>query len=95
MKVFLSQTAGEKAEQIIDYLEKRWSEKVRDNFLEKLERSMEIIEQMPYSFPASQNFPGLRKCVISPQTIAIYRINEHVKEIEIIALIDTREDFMF
>ena len=94
MLVFLSQTAGEKIDQIIEYLENRWSNKVRDNFLSKLERSMNVIEQMPYGFPASQNFPGLRKCVISPQTIAFYRINEDAQEIEIVAIIDSREDFM-
>jgi len=94
MIVFLSQTAGEKAEQIIEYLENRWSDKVRDNFLNKLERSMDIIQQMPYSFPASQSFPGLRKCVITSQTTAFYRIDEDAQEIEIVAIIDSRENFI-
>jgi len=55
---------------------------------------MDIIEQMPYGFPASQSFPGLRKCVITSQTTAFYRINEDAQEIEIIAIIDSRENFM-
>ncbi len=91
MKVFLSKTAGEQLHQVIDYLEQRWSDKVRDNFISKLQRSMETIAQMPYGFPDSAGFPGLRKCVITAQTIAYYRINEARKEIEIIAIIDSRQ----
>ena len=92
MKVFLSKTAGEQVYRIIEYLESRWPPKVRDNFLDKLERSMEVISKMPLSFPASSSFPGLRKCVITPQTTAYYRVDESQKEVEIVAILDTRGD---
>ena len=95
MTLFISQTAGEQLYQLIDYLEQRWSVKVKDNFIAKLQRSMDIIEKIPYGFPASQSFPGLRKCVITSQTIAYYRINEDQQEIEIIAVIDARQNFHF
>jgi len=91
MKVFLSRTAGEQLHQIIDYLELRWSTKVRDNFIDKLQRSMDTIALIPYGFPDSKTMSGLRKCVISPQTIAYYRINQTDNEIEIIAIIDARQ----
>jgi plasmid stabilization system protein ParE len=49
MPVYLSQTAYDQLHQILDYLEENWSSSVRDNFLDKLERSMEAIGQFPYS----------------------------------------------
>lgn len=91
MKLFLSKTAGEQLHQIIDYLELRWSAKVRDNFIAKLQRSMDTIQRMPFSFPESQQLPGLRKCVISAQTTAYYRIDQNKQEIEIIAVLDNRQ----
>ena len=93
MNVVLSPTAGEQLHQIIDYLEQQWSAKVRDNFIHKLQRTMDAIAIMPYSYPASKKLPGLRKCVITPQTIAYYRIDEIRKEVEIIAVVDARQQF--
>lgn len=59
MKAFLSQTAGEQLHQVIDYLEQRWSVKVRNNFISKLERSVDTIAQMDFLnlrvFPACAN----------------------------------------
>ena len=51
---------------------------------------MDTISIAPYGFPASQGFPGLRKCVITAQTIAYYRVDKSMKEVEIIAVIDSR-----
>ena len=54
---------------------------------------MRTMEIMPYSFPESQRMKGLRKCVITSQTSAFYRVDEGEKEIEIIAIIDNRMNF--
>ena len=51
---------------------------------------MDIMGSMPYIFPPSEKFPGLRKCVITPQTTAYYRVDEIRKEVEIIAVLDNR-----
>lgn len=91
MNVNLSQEAYEQLHELIDYLEKNWSDKVVDNFLMKLEKSMDTMSVAPFSYPSSQQFKGLRKCVITPQTSVFYRVNE--EEIEIIAVIDNRSNF--
>ncbi len=91
MPVYLSQTAYDQLHQILDYLEENWSSAVRDNFLDKLERSMEAIGRFPYSSPPSQNFPGLRKCVVTKQVSAFYRIDQVRKEVEIMAVLDNRQ----
>ncbi|MCF8243817.1 MAG: type II toxin-antitoxin system RelE/ParE family toxin [Saprospiraceae bacterium] len=95
MPVYLSQTAYDQLHQILDYLEEKWSAQVSDNFLNKLERTMDSIGQFPYSSPPASHFPGLRKCVINKQVSAFYRIDEVRKEVEILAVLDNRQDFSF
>jgi len=90
MKVYLSAEAAEQLQHILEYLEENWSVKVRDNFISKLERSFQLMSKMPFLFPASEKLPGLRKCVITPQTISYYRVNGD--EIEVIAILDARSD---
>lgn len=89
MKVYLSIEAAEQLQRLVEYLETSWSFKVRDNFILKLDRSINIIAKTPFIFPASEKFPGLRKCVITSQTVIFYRVREN--EIEIIALMDARQ----
>lgn len=93
--VYLSIEATEQLDQLLDYLEFNWSSKVRDNFLIKLDRSFSTISTMPYAYPASQKMPHLRKCVITPLTVAYYRINEENIEVEIITVIDSRSNVDF
>ena len=93
MIVCISQTAQEQIDRICEYLEKTWSLGVRDNFIQKLVKNRQLMAQRPLSFPESKNLPGLRKCVITPRSIAYYRIDEAKKIIEIIAVIDSRQDF--
>jgi plasmid stabilization system protein ParE len=93
--IYLSTEATEQLDQLLDYLESRWSAKVRDNFLVKLDRSLNTISTMPYAYPASQKIPALRKCVITPLTVAYYRIKEEQIEVEIITVIDSRKNIYF
>ena len=95
MPVFLSQTAYDQVHEILDYLETNWSAQVSDNFLQKLERTMDAISAMPYAFPAADKFPGLRKCVVTRQAIAYFRVDTVRKEVEILAVIDSRRDVRF
>jgi len=93
MKVVISQTAYDQLHDLINHLEERWSDKIRDKFLEKLDKSMLTRETMPYGFPESQKMKGLRKCVITNQTSAFYRIDEDLDKVEIIFIIDNRMNF--
>jgi len=95
MPVYLSQNAYDQLQNIIFYLENNWSIKVRDNFLSKLDAIIETIATFPYSFPESNKILGLRKCVVSKQVTAFYRVDEVRKEIEIIAVIDNRQKLDF
>jgi len=91
MPVYLSQNAYDQLQDIVSYLENNWSEKIRDNFLSKLDTIFETISTFPYSFPESNAMLGLRKCVVSNQVTAFYRVDEVRKEIEIMAVLDNRQ----
>jgi len=95
MKVYLSQDAINQIVIIIEYLELKWSHKVRDNFIDKLQRSIDVIKKMPYGSPESQKMVGVRKCVVTPQTKIFYRIHKLEHEIEVIAVLDSRQNFNF
>ena len=90
MKIYLSPLAQQQLPVLMDYLEENRPPKVRDNFLDKLDASLSVIAAQPEAFPASQKMPGLRRCIITPQTIPYYRIQQN--EIEVVALNDARRD---
>jgi plasmid stabilization system protein ParE len=90
MKVFLSPLAEKKIEDLLNYLEAEWSPKSRNNFLLKVKQSVKQIAEQPKSCIESKEFKGLFKYVVSKQTSFYYRILKD--EIEIITLIDNRQD---
>lgn len=92
MNVYLSQEANDQLHEILDYLEENWSINVSNNFLDKLLRVMEVLEKMPYSYPASEKNLGLRKCVITRRTVAFYRVDETNQEVKILSISDSRRD---
>jgi hypothetical protein len=71
-------------------LEAAWSLKSRNNFLLKVKQAFNQISEQPKSCIESKEFKGLFKCVVSKQTSFYYRIIKD--EIEIITLIDNRQD---
>ena len=89
-KVVISKTAEKKLEKLFEYLIKEWSVKVKKDFVEKLDSSIEIIKNQPEIFPESKKGKSLRKCVVTKQTTIYYRYNS--KRINIVTLFDTRQD---
>lgn len=89
-KVVFSKRARSKLEKHLVYLESEWSLKVKNEFIEKLDRCVFQISRHPESCPVSGEFPGLYKCVVTKQTTFYYRIKE--KEIQVITFFDNRQD---
>jgi plasmid stabilization system protein ParE len=59
MKVVLSPTARRKLENLLEYQQEEWSEKVKLEFMSKLDNSIDQISTHPKSCPESQRFKGL------------------------------------
>ena len=53
-KVVLSKTAKKKLEGLFDYFIEKWSLKVKNEFVEKLDDCINIVKKQPEIFPESQ-----------------------------------------
>jgi plasmid stabilization system protein ParE len=90
MKIRLSSLAAFKLELLVEYLEEKWSSKVKLKFLKKLESSLNAAAKNPNAFPQSQIRPELRKLVITKQATVLYLIDSD--SIFVITIFDTRQD---
>ncbi len=89
MTVILSAKASRQLEELLDYLETEWSPESRRKFQRRLNRFVQVLKTVPNGFPVSQKYPDCRKCVVTPQTSLVYRVNGDV--IKIIAVLDNRQ----
>lgn len=89
-KVVISRTVEKKLEKLFEHLIKEWSVKVKNDFVTKLDSTIEIIKNQPEIFPESKKGKGLRRCVITKQTTLYYRYS--TKQINIVTLFDTRQN---
>ena len=88
--VITTKTAEKKLEKLFEYLLKNWNQKVKSDFIKKLDKNIETIRTNPESFPESENKVGLHKCVITKQTTLYYRFNS--ERIVIMTIFDTRQN---
>ena len=88
--VHLSGRAKLKLEKLLEYLEVEWSSGVKNNFISKLDKTIEVIQSNPDIFPKTEVVKGLHKCVITKQTTLYYRTKG--SRIEIVTIFDTRQD---
>lgn len=75
---------------LLEYLELKWSVKVRDKFISKLDKSIYLIQNDPEVFPKSQVNKNQYRYVLSKQTTIYYRYNS--KQIRVLAFFDTRQN---
>ncbi|QTY27976.1 type II toxin-antitoxin system RelE/ParE family toxin [Flavobacterium sp. CS20] len=89
-KVVISKTAEKKLDNLFKYLTEEWSNKIKKDFIKKLDSSIELIKNQPEIFPESKKGKGLRKCVITKQTTLYYRYNS--EQINIVTIFDNRQN---
>ncbi|UZO79559.1 type II toxin-antitoxin system RelE/ParE family toxin [Aquimarina sp. ERC-38] len=89
-KVIISKTAQKKFDNLFEYLVDEWLERVKNKFIEKLDKSIHVIRTNPEAFPKSDKAKGLRRCVITKQTTLYFRYNN--KRIEVVTIFDTRQN---
>ena len=88
--IIFSKNAEQSLANILEYLEFKWSTKVKEQFIKKLDQSVYLIQTNPDTFPKSQINKNQYGCVVTKQTTLYYRYNS--KEIWILSLFDTRQD---
>lgn len=89
-KIKLSYTTRKKLAELLSYLEKEWSNEVKNDFINKLDKSLNQISNFPDSFPKSSLAKGLHKCVITKQTILFYKYTKD--EVYVVTIFDSRRD---
>ncbi len=89
-KVIVSKTAQKKLDELFEYLVDEWSERVKNKFIDKLDKNINIIRTNPEAFPTSNKVKGLSRCVITKQTTLYFRYNS--KRIEVVTIFDTRQN---
>jgi len=90
--VFHSKRSEDELEQIRTYLQDEFGKASAKKFLEKINKAIRRIESQPLSNPPSKKHKSLRRCSIKPYTIMFYQIIQD--EVEIIAIVDSRRDFI-
>ncbi|MFA9190403.1 type II toxin-antitoxin system RelE/ParE family toxin [Flavobacterium sp. FZUC8N2.13] len=86
----ISIDAQKKTKLLLEYLETKWSKKVRIKFAKKLYDSLKIIRANPEIFPKSTTNKKFHKCVVTKQTTIFYTYTS--KRINVVALFDTRQN---
>ena len=89
-KVIISKTAEKRLNDLFKYLLENWSQKVKSDFIKKLDNKIILLKEHPEGYPESEKEKGLRKCVITKQITMFYRFNS--KQINIITFFDTRQN---
>lgn len=89
-EVVISKTAEKKLDKLFEYPLEKWSKKVKDEFVKKLDYNIEIIRTQPEIFPESKKGKKIRRCVIAKQTTLYYRFNS--KRINVVTIFDTRQN---
>ena len=89
-KVVISKTTEKKLDSLFSYLVEKWSVKVKNEFIEKLDYSIELIRNQPEMFPESKQGKKLKKCVVTKQTTLFYRFTS--KQINVVTIFDTRQN---
>lgn len=89
-EIIFSKNAEKSLIDLMEYLELKWSIKVRDKFISKLDKSIHLIQKEPEIFPKSQVNKNQYRCVLSKQTTIYYKYNS--KQVRVLALFDTRQN---
>lgn len=89
-EIIFSKNAEKKLIDLLEYLELKWSAKVREKFISNLDKSIYLIQNEPEIFPKSQINKNQHRSVLSKQTTIYYKYNS--KQIRILSLFDTRQN---
>ena len=73
-EIVFSRNAEKSLIDLLEYLEFKWSIKVREKFISQLDKSIYLIQSEPETFPKSQINKNQHRCVLSKQTLFIINL---------------------
>jgi plasmid stabilization system protein ParE len=75
-EIVWSVEAQRSLDELYDFLEATWPDKVIIDFTEKLERKLELIHQSPTLYKASIRLEGTRECIVTEHNTIFYKYSE-------------------
>lgn len=92
MRVSWTPTARLTYLKILDYIQKEWTKREVQNFINEVQKVLSQLEQNPDMFQSSKKIKNVRKGFISRHITLFYRIKLEKKELEHITFWDNRQD---
>lgn len=81
MNVLWSTNAIDSFNQNVTYLQEEWSQKVVEEFLDKVDEAVASISTYPLAFPIYGKHKNIRRCLIVKQITLFYRIKNQQIEL--------------
>ena len=81
LKIDWADEANEDLDDIIEYLEEKWTDEQIHNFFTRLEECLTNITEAPYRQKDSLRKEGTKECQHSPQTTIFYSFDDKVVNI--------------
>lgn len=77
---------------ILDYLEKAWTEKEIQNFINEVDSLLDQIKQNPEMFVESRKMKNVRRGFVCKHSTLYYRVRLRKKELQLLLFWDNRQD---
>ncbi len=88
-ELMFSKKSIKEIREISEYIEAKFSFRIKLDFLEKLKKNLDYVASNPENFPQTE-YEDLRKCVVSKQTSIFFKIRS--KDIVVVSVFDTRQN---
>ena len=88
-KLFWSDRALDDLQNILDYLNEKWTQKEIRNFVRRLDKRLELISGNPRLFPKTVKRRNIRRSVLTKHTVIYYEATEN--SVTIVTLFDPRQ----
>ena len=89
-EVVITPRAKIEIQNVFDYLESKWNEKIKRKFSNKIKSIINLILENPELFPVSGINKKIRKAVISKQSSLYYHFDS--KHIIVLSVFDNRQN---
>ena len=90
LTLFWSETAKISYYEIIEFISKRWGQKIIVRFDQQVQEQLTLIQKHPYLWKESEKIRLARKCQINPLITLYYRIND--QRVELLLFWDNRKN---
>lgn len=91
MKVIWTSEAEGTFDEIMDYLEKEFSQKQMDTFYFECHDVVDLIKSNPYLYKSADKI-NVHKAVIHKYTTLYFEVNTNIDSIILLSFFDTRQD---